>query len=385
MLSKHTFQLCIAAVPVLAVSTSASSLATNTNPTTTLFATATGRASGLNAAAKKSGKLWFGTAADIPGTNEINDPYYMKEFNNSRVFGEATPANAMKFDATEPQQNMFDFTGAERFLEVSEASHKLVRCHNLIWGSQIPSWVTNPSTPWTNATLSAVLKNHVQTLVKHFGDRCYSWDVVNEAFSDSPAGSYLDNFWYNNIGPEYVPMAFKAAADAVKENNLKVKLYYNDYNIEYAGNKSTAAQNLVQELQSRGIQIDGVGLESHFIAGETPSQEAQESNMNAFTALGVDVAVTELDVRLTLPPTAASEAQQVQDYYSTVAACRNVQKCIGVTVWDFVDTYSWVPSTFAGQGYADLFFQPQGQDTTLVKKAAYDGCLEALTGKVEGV
>lgn len=257
--------------------------------------------------------------------------------------------------------------------------------HNLIWSSQLPSWVTSPSTPWTNATLSAVLINHVQTLIKHFGDRCYSWDVVNEAFADSPAGSYTPNVWLTAIGPEYVPLAYKTATDAVRQNHLKVKLYYNDYNIEYPGAKSTAAQNLVKELQSRKIQIDGVGLESHFIAGETPSQASQETNMNAFTALGVDVAVTELDVRLTLPPTEAAQEQQVQDYYSTVAACVNVERCIGVTVWDFDDTYSWVPSTFPGQGYADLFLQPNGADTPLVKKAAYDGCLQALTGQPEGL
>ena len=166
--------------------------------------------------------------------------------------------------------------------------------HNLIWSSQLPSWVTSPSTPWTNATLSAVLVNHVQTLIKHFGDRCYSWDVVNEAFSDSPAGSYASNVWYNTIGPEYVALAFKAATQAVRQNRLRVKLYYNDYNIEYPGAKSTAAQNLVKELQRRRIQIDGVGLESHFIAGSTPSQADQETNMKAFSALGIDVVVTAL-------------------------------------------------------------------------------------------
>lgn len=43
------------------------------------------------------------------------------------------------------------------------------------------------------------------------------------------------------------------------------------------------------------------------------------------------------------------------------------------------DTYSWIPSTFAGQGYGDLFFQPGGQDTPLVRKAAYDGVVAGLT------
>jgi hypothetical protein len=74
--------------------TTTSTSATNTNPTTTLVATATGK-SGLNDAAKAAGKLWFGTAADIPGP-ETSDKYYMKEFNNAHDFGEATPANIMK-------------------------------------------------------------------------------------------------------------------------------------------------------------------------------------------------------------------------------------------------------------------------------------------------
>lgn len=298
-------------------------------------------------------------------------------------FGEATPANIMKYMFTEPEQNVFNYTGANEFLAFVEGTDKLVRCHNLIWQSELPTWVTNPAVNWTNATLSAVLRNHVTNLVSYFGDRCYSWDVVNEAFSDSPAGAYQNNIWYDTIGAAYVVEAFQAATDVVRSQNLSVKLYYNDYNIESAGNKSTAAQNLVTELKSRNIQIDGVGLESHFIAGETPSQAAQEANMNAFTALGVNVAVTELDVRLNLPPTAATEAQQVADYYSTVAACASVKGCIGVTVWDFDDTYSWIPGTFPGQGYGDLFLQPGGANTPLVKKAAYDGCLEALTGAAE--
>ena len=78
--------------------------------------------------------------------------------------------------------------------------------------------MTEPQTNWTNETLSAVLRSHVTTLVEHFGDRCAAWDVVNEAFSDDPAGSYASNVWYDTIGKEYVAMAFDAATKAVKKN-----------------------------------------------------------------------------------------------------------------------------------------------------------------------
>lgn len=74
--------------------TTTSTTPTNTNPTTTLLATATGKF-GLNDAAKQIGKLWFGTAADIPGP-ETSDKYYMKEFNNTNDWGCTTPANIMK-------------------------------------------------------------------------------------------------------------------------------------------------------------------------------------------------------------------------------------------------------------------------------------------------
>lgn len=116
-------------------------------------------------------------------------------------------------------------------------------------------------------------------------------------------------------------------------------MYYNDFNIESPGDKSTAAQALVSQLQERGIQIDGVGLESHFIVGVTPSQADLEANMNAFVALDVDVAITELDIRLDLPANDTTETQQAADYYSAVAACVNIERCVGITVWDFVGTY----------------------------------------------
>ena len=91
----------------------------------------------------------------------------------------------------------------------------------------------------------------------------------------------------------------------------------------------------MQRLKSAGIQIDGVGLQSHFIVGETPSTASQMQNMNSFIALDVDVAI-ELDIRTTTPPTDAAQLQQVQDYKSTVSACAQVARCVGITAWDFV-------------------------------------------------
>lgn len=96
--------------------------------------------------------------------------------------------------------------------------------------------------------------------------------------------------------------------------------------------------------------------------------------MAAFTALGVEVAITELDIRMTLPSTNALLSQPSTDYSNAVAACVETDGCVGVTIWDWTDKYSWVPGTFPGQGAACPW------DDDLVKKPAYIGILTALGG-----
>ncbi|MCJ1258333.1 hypothetical protein MMC24_006166 [Lignoscripta atroalba] len=328
---------------------------------------------GLNDYAKAAGLLYFGTAAEVPGP-ELNDVPYMTALNNSHEFGQLTATNYMKPFATEPERNVFNYSGGDVILSLAEANGQIARCHVLVWHNQLPGWLTSGT--WDNATLIEIMTNHITNLVSHWGTQCYAWDVVNEAFEEN--GTLRHSIWYDTIGPAYIPIAFAAAEAAAPPG---VKLYYNDYNIESPGPKATAAQELIASVKAQGIRVDGAGLQSHFVIGGTPSQASQEANMRAFGALGVEVAITELDIRAqTLPPSLAAQQQQKVDYYKTVAACLNVDACIGITLWDFVDTYSWIPSTFAGQGYGTPWLQPGGPGTALVKKIAYDGILEALQG-----
>ena len=69
--------------------------------------------------------------------------------------------------------------------------------------------------------------------------------------------------------------------------------------------------------------------------GEVPTTLVE--NMREFVALGVEVAITELDVRMTLPETAALLEQQKADYQTVVSACQAVPQCVGITIWDFTD------------------------------------------------
>jgi endo-1,4-beta-xylanase len=102
----------------------------------------------------------------------------------------------MKFEFTEPEQNVFNFTGGQVAVDIGEDHGKYLRCHNLVWLSQLSDWVLNGT--WTAETLTAVMKVHIQTLITHWGDACYSWDVVNEALAEN--GSFASSIWVSRNG-----------------------------------------------------------------------------------------------------------------------------------------------------------------------------------------
>lgn len=150
-----------------------------------------------------------------------------------------------------------------------------------------------------------------------------------EPFNDD--GTFRESVFFNTIGPSYIDLALRAARSA----DPRAKLYINDYNIEGLNAKSTAMLNLVKQLKANRVPIDGIGIQGHLIVGELPS--TIKANLQAFADLGVEVAITELDIRMDLPVTAEKLAQQKKDYHTVISACKAVKGCIGVTIWDWTD------------------------------------------------
>ncbi|KAH9902641.1 endo-1,4-B-xylanase A [Cubamyces lactineus] len=361
-------------LPGSASSTPTSPTSTPITPTSTPGQPAPS-GTGLNSLAKAAGKLYFGTATD---NGELTDQPYTAILDNIKEFGQITPANSMKWDATEPSQGQFTFSGGDQIANLAKTNGQLLRGHNCVWYNQLPSWVSNGK--FTAAQLTDIIQTHCGTLVGHYKGQVIltvarmlttifrsqdAWDVINEPFNDD--GTWRSDVFYNTLGTDFVPIALQAARAA----DPNAKLYINDYNIEQSGAKATAMLNLVKQLKADGVPIDGVGFQCHFIVGEVPGTFQQV--LEQFTALGVEVAITELDIRMTLPATQASLQQQQKDYQTVVQACMNVEGCVGITVWDFTDKYSWVPNTFPGQGEACPW------DQNLQKKPAYTGITTALS------
>jgi len=278
----------------------------------------------------------------------------------------ATPENEMKWDTVQPSQNTFNFGPGDQIVSFAQSHNDRVRGHNLVWHQQLPGWVSGLPTN----QVQAAMENHITQEVTHYKGKIYAWDVVNEPFNED--GSLHSDPFLTAMGTGYIADALRTARAA----DPNAKLYLNDFNIEGSGAKSNGMFNLVQSLKQQGVPIDGVGFESHFILGQIPS--SLQSNMQRFAALGVDVAITELDVRMQLPADNNKLAQQATDFSNVVKACMAVSRCVGITQWDVGDQDSWVPGTFSGQGAATMF------DDNYNPKPAYTAVQTALGGSNNG-
>jgi endo-1,4-beta-xylanase len=279
-------------------------------------------------------------------------------------FDMMTPGNEMKWDTTEPSNGTFNFGPGDTLVAFAQAHSMRVRGHNLVWHSQLPSWVSSLPT----AQVQAAMETHITTEATHYKGEVYSWDVVNEPFNDD--GTLRQDAFYTAMGSGYIADALRTAHAA----DPNAKLYLNDYNIEGENTKSDAMYSLVQSLLAQGVPINGIGLESHFILGQVPS--TMQANMARFAALGLDVAVTELDDRIQLPASSANLAQQATDYSTVVADCLAVTHCVGVSQWGVGDADSWIPGFFSGYGAATMF------DQNYQPKPAYNAAVTALGGSV---
>lgn len=283
-------------------------------------------AAGLHAAMVARGRGYFGTSLTVR-----NDNQEMNIIRNQNEFGSITPENAMKWDATEPNRGQFTFGSADQHMNFAQQNRKQVRCHTLVWYSQLPGWVNSIN---NNATLIQVMTNHINTVMNRYKGRCTHWDVVNEALNED--GTYRDNVFLRVIGEAYIPMAFRIAAAADPAS----KLYYNDYNLEYNEAKTQGAVRIVKLCQRYGVKIDGVGFQGHLVVESTrtqstptPPQSTLEKALRAMTDLGVDVAYTEVDIRMNSPVNAQKLQAQAQAYARMAASCLAVERCVGITIW----------------------------------------------------
>jgi endo-1,4-beta-xylanase len=280
--------------------------------------------------------IQFGAAVAVDPL--LNDARYAETL--AREFSLLTPENAMKFGPLRPNRETFAFDRANALVAFARQHGMAMRGHTLVWHNQLPGWVSGGG--WDRAQLLEVMREHIATVVGHYRGQVWAWDVVNEAIDDG--GALRDTIWSRTIGPEYVAQAFRWAHEA----DPNARLFYNDYGGEGLGAKSDAIYALMRDLVGRGVPIHGVGLQMHTSVEAPPDPQAVAANMARLADLGLEVHITEMDVRIQEPVTPEKLEAQAQVYADMLQVCLSASNCTAFVLWGFTDCHSWIPNFFPG-------------------------------------
>jgi endo-1,4-beta-xylanase len=312
-------------------------------------------------------------------------------------FNSITAENCMKSENLQPERGVFFFEDADRFVQFGEENNMAIIGHCLIWHSQAPKWFFTDENgeDVSREELIKRMENHITTVVSRYKGKIKGWDVVNEAILDD--GSWRESKFYRIIGEDFVKLAFEFARAADPD----CELYYNDYSMANEG-KRNGVVNMIKKLQEAGIKVEGIGMQGHCTL-DFPNLEAFEKSIVAFSGLGCQVNITELDLTV-LPapnPNVGADvatsfeyqqslnpypdglpeemANQLYDRYEDLFKLflKHQDKINRVTLWGITDDASWrngwpIPGR---TDYALLFdrnYQPKPVVEELVKLGA--GC-----------
>jgi len=330
-------------------------------------------------------KFYIGTAMSLPQIYE-KDVKSIEIIKNQ--FSSIVAENCMKSMFLQPEEGKFFFDDADKFVAFGEKNKMFIIGHTLIWHSQLPKWffVDKDGKDVSAEVLKQRMKSHITTVVSRYKGRVKGWDVVNEAIMED--GTYRKSKFYEILGEEFIPLAFQYAQEA----DPNAELYYNDYNEWYPGKVKTVSK-MVQTLKSRGIRIDGVGMQTH-VGLDTPTLAEYEKAILDYAANGVKVNVTEMEISALPSPwgTSANVSDKVEyeakmnpytaglpenvktewenrylDFFTLFL--KHKDKIRRVTLWGTTDAQSW-KNDFPVKGRTDypLLFDRNNQAKPVVEK-----------------
>ncbi len=205
-------------------------------------------------------------------------------------FNSITPENILKWEEVHPEPNRYNFETVDRYVAFGEKHKMHIIGHTLVWFHQTPDWVFQDESgnQIGREVLLRRMKDHIFTVMGRYKGRIHGWDVVNEAIAAD--GKFRKNKWLEIIGEDYILKAFEYA----RQVDPNAQLYYNEYDFELPS-KCEGVIRLIKNLQSKGVHIDGIGIQGHWFL-DYPSIEGIENYILALSSLGIKLMITEMDV-----------------------------------------------------------------------------------------
>jgi endo-1,4-beta-xylanase len=255
-------------------------------------------------------------------------------------FSVITPENEMKLKSIERRRGELRFSLADSIVEFAQRHNLRVRGHTLIWNGDQHSTDWLLKLPADKETAKPLMREIITRMMNRYRGQIRDWDVVNEAVSNDNrknAAPFVDGYWIRSLGPDYIAQAFHFARAA----DPNARLFYNDYDHgDSMGSKSNRIYELLKNLKTSGVPIDGVGLQMHCSLKKPPQKQALVDNFHRLKALGLIVQVTELDVEIMDDPAPLEDklARQATIYRTVFEAALETQ-IEAIITWGFSDKF----------------------------------------------
>ena len=203
-----------------------------------------------------------------------------------RTFSSITGGWEMKPKPISTGPGTYNWRRADALVDFAEANNMQVHGHTLLWHNAVPTWMENFS--GDDAAFEAAIKEYITTVVQRYRGRVVSWDVVNEGIDGT--GKVRDNLFSQRMGNDYIARLFQYAREADPD----VLLFYNDYGTSqpWARAKRAGMLNMLDDFQTRGIPIDGVGLQMH-ISYKSPDISAIRETIDEIVRRGLKLHISE--------------------------------------------------------------------------------------------
>ncbi|HHV28514.1 endo-1,4-beta-xylanase [Acetivibrio mesophilus] len=304
----------------------------------------------------------------------------LKHYNSLTFGNELKPDSVLDYDATiaymeenggDEVNPQITLRAARPLLEFAKENKIPVRGHTLVWHSQTPDWFfrenysKNENDPWASKEvmlqrLENYIKNVMEALETEYPTvEFYAWDVVNEAVDPNTSTGMRNpgsnnrtpgnSLWMQTVGRDFIVKSFEYARKYAPSG---CKLFYNDYN-EYEDRKCDFIIEILTELKEKGL-VDGMGMQSHWVM-DYPSISMFEKSIKRYAALGLEIQLTELDIKNPDNNPSALERQATR-YQQLVTKLIDLKKeganITALVFWGVTDSTSWLggyPLLFDGQ------------------------------------
>lgn len=273
-----------------------------------------------------------------------------------------------------PSRHTFYFDHMDEVVRFAESNNMEIQAHHFLWGEEkwLPEWLKEGS--YSPQELDSIIRQHINTVGERYSGRIKEWTVVNEAFSRGQHIYGLKDWWTDNTGSKaYIDKAFLWARSA----DPRAVLILNDFQNEAINSISNEMYEYVKSARTRGIPIDGIGMQMHIDGSHPPTKDEVVANMKRFGELGVGVYITEFDVNMNDVKADPKDKDQMQGqiYYEMARACIESGVCKSFAILGITDNETW----YSHMGLPDP--RPLPFDEKYRPKPAFYALRQALSQK----